>query len=90
MVLISVEGLRFFYLEDTTMPRAPRRETFDDSAIGIYHCTNRCVRRAFLCGQDRTTGRSFDHRRQWVRDRLEELASIFATDHLNFSVMENV
>ena len=71
------------------MPRAPRRETFDESVIGIYHCTNRCVRQAFLCGRDRTTGRSFDHRRQWVRDRLEELASIFAIDHLNFSVMEN-
>ena len=71
------------------MPRAPRRETSDDSVIGIYHCANRCVCRAFLCGQDRTTGRSFDHRRQWVRERLEELASIFAIDHLNFSVMEN-
>jgi REP element-mobilizing transposase RayT len=71
------------------MPRAPRRETFDENEIGIYHCVNRCVRRAFLCGSDQVSGRSFEHRRQWVRTRLEELASIFAIDHLNFSIMGN-
>lgn len=71
------------------MPRTPRREIFDESTIGIYHCTNRCVRQAFLFGNHPVTGRSFNHRRDWVQKRLEELASIFAIDHLNFSVMQN-
>jgi hypothetical protein len=89
LVLLQVEILLPHDLETHTMPRPPRRETFDENEIGIYHCTNRCVRRAFLCGVDRLTGRSFEHRREWVRARLEELAAIFAIDHLNFAILGN-
>ena len=71
------------------MARSPRSKTFDEHTIGIYHCMNRCVRRAFLMGRDPVTGKSFDHRREWIRQRLEELASIFAIDHLNFAIIAN-
>jgi hypothetical protein len=30
-----------------------------------------------LCGVDRLSGNSYDHRRTWIRDRLESLAGLF-------------
>src|SRR3990172_1748831 len=71
------------------MPRPPRREIFEESTVGIYHCVNRCVRRAFLCGQDPVTGQCFDHRKDWIRTRLEELAGIFAMDVIGYAVLDN-
>ncbi len=66
-----------------------RREIVADGEVGAYHCIARCVRRAFLCGKDELTGKSFDHRKQWVRDRLEQLAGVFAIDVGGFAVMDN-
>ena len=62
------------------MPRLARGEYLNPNEIQVIHTAQRCVRRAFLCGDDPHTGQSYEHRRQWIRDRLEFLASIFATD----------
>lgn len=55
-----------------------RREIVVLSEVGIYHCFTRCVRRAFLCGQDPLTGQNFDYRKSWIRERLEELAGMLS------------
>jgi REP element-mobilizing transposase RayT len=71
------------------MPRIPRKHVFDPDEVGIYHCINRCVRRAFLCGTDGSSAKCFDHRKGWIQDRLEFLAGRFAVDVLGFAVMGN-
>ena len=71
------------------MPRVNRREIFADDEIQVFHLINRCVRRTFLCGIDEHTGRDFSHRKDWIRDRLEVLAGIFAIDVMGFAVLSN-
>ncbi|MCQ4164929.1 transposase [Tahibacter harae] len=58
-------------------------------AEGCYHCIQRCVRRAFLCGEDRYTGRSYEHRKVWVEDRLRLLGECFAVAIHAFAIMSN-
>lgn len=71
------------------MARLARGEYLDPHSVQITHVISRCVRRAFLCGQDPISGKSFEHRREWIRKRLEFLASIFAIDCLTYAVMNN-
>jgi REP element-mobilizing transposase RayT len=42
-----------------------------------------------LCGGDPITGKDYEYRREWIRDRLEFLAGAYGIDVLSFSVMHN-
>ena len=54
-----------------------------------YHCISRVVRRAFLCGFDKTTQQDFEHRRQWMLDRLAEIEAAFCIDVCSYAIMSN-
>jgi len=71
------------------MPRTPRAEQFNPNEVGIVHLIQRCVRRTFLAGFDEATGKDYSHRREWIRSRMERLASVFGIDVLSYAILSN-
>ncbi len=45
-----------------------------------YQCISCCVMRAFLCGEDKLTGKSYEHRRDWVEEKLLMMEAVFCID----------
>jgi hypothetical protein len=71
------------------MPTYARGQIVVEDMVGVYHCIARCVRRAFLCGIDPYAGQDYSHRKEWILDRLRELAGLFAIEVCGYSVMSN-
>ena len=70
------------------MPRS-RKTQISLEATPYYHCTSRCVRRAFLCGRDDHSGNDYEHRRGWIQNRISQLADVYALDVCAYAVMSN-
>ena len=67
----------------------PRKELISLAETPYYHITSRCVRRAYLCRVDHYSGQNYEHRRQWVVNRIRLLASLFVIDVCAYAVMSN-
>ena len=70
------------------MPQ-PRKRQVSLQDTPYYHCISRCVRRAYLCGKDTHTGFDFEHRRQWIVDRIKLLCSVFSVNLCAYAIMNN-
>lgn len=70
------------------MPR-PRKCLINLSETPYYHCVSRCVRSAYLCGVDKLSRKSYEHRRGWVEKRLLFLADVFCVDVCAYAIMSN-
>ena len=75
-----------FFDYSSPMTRA-RKTLVDPETTSYYHCIGRCVRRAWLWGEDRVSGRNYEHRKAWVTARLAELAAVFTLDVCAYAVM---
>lgn len=70
------------------MPK-PRKSLVAVESTPYYHCVARCVRRAFLCGEDLQNGKNYEHRRGWLETRLLELPKVFSIDVVAYAIMSN-
>ena len=60
------------------MPRIPRKFVFDPTEVGVYHCINRCLRRAFCVAStafqvveiSSVRRNSLKSRNQWLKYHL--------------------
>ena len=60
-----------------------RSQLVDTEVTCYYHGISNCVWRAVFCGE------GYEHRKQWIEDRLERLAHCFAVSVCGFAVMDN-
>ena len=71
------------------MVKLTRMELFSPDEIACVHVMNRAVRRCFLLGDDPVTGRNFDHRKQWLDQKLLVHAANFGIDLLGTAILSN-
>ena len=66
-----------------------RKDLVPEDEVVLVHAIGRCVRRAWLCGEDPYTGKNFEHRRVWFQDRIKLLSGSFMVDVYAYAVMSN-
>jgi putative transposase len=63
-----------------------RKQLISIEDTPYYHIVSRCVRRAFLCGKDKYSGKSYEHRRGLIVDRVKFLASVFHVEICSYAL----
>lgn len=72
------------------MPASARSLIIPDGADCVVHAVSRCVRRAWLCGRDPYTGKDYEHRREWVWERVPDLAGVFAVEVCAYAIVSTL
>ncbi|BCD99657.1 transposase [Marinagarivorans cellulosilyticus] len=66
-----------------------RRTLISLDQTSWFHICSRCIKRSFLMGEDKYSGKNYEHRREWISDKLAELGDIFALDIAAYAVLSN-
>jgi len=66
-----------------------RKQQICVDATPYYHCVSRCVRRSYLCGEDPITMQSYEHRREWIRQKIYSLSQVYCIDICAYAIMSN-
>ncbi|MGL6259561.1 transposase [Vibrio sp. WXL210] len=66
-----------------------RKQLISTDVTSYYHCISRCVRRSFLCRKDPKTEISYEHRREWIEQKIQLLTSVYCIDICAFAIMSN-
>ena len=69
------------------MARLARAELFDPSEIAVIHVIGRVVQDAYLLGVDPQTGKSFEHRKEWIESAMGRASANFGIDLIAYSLM---
>ncbi|MCP4980012.1 MAG: transposase [Gammaproteobacteria bacterium] len=67
----------------------PRSQLISYNDTPYYHIISRCVRQSYLCGIDPDTQKNYEHRKQWIEDRIRILSSLFSIVVCAYSVMSS-
>ncbi len=72
------------------MPSFARKQIIEPDQVSFYHLISRCVRRAFLCGVDKYTSQSFEHRRAWIEERIKMLGEkVYFIEIFSYAILSN-
>lgn len=75
-------------MRDITLTTA-RQQLVSTDVTSYYHCVSRCVRRSFLCGKDTVTHRCYEHRREWIEEKIHALTDVYCLDICAYAIMSN-
>lgn len=67
----------------------PRSYYVDSEHARYYHITSRCVRRAWLMGEDPLTGADHEFRKTILLHRIKHLSRFFAVEIMGYALMSN-